>query len=60
MDSFDIAAFCAHPDDAELVMGGTLAREAAAGRRVALVDLTRGELSTRGTAATRARETAAA
>ncbi len=43
MDAFDIAAVCAHPDDAELVMGGTIAREAARGRRVALVDLTRGE-----------------
>ena len=60
MDSFDIAAFCAHPDDAELVMGGTLAREAAAGRRVALVDLTRGEAGSRGTPETRATEAAEA
>ena len=43
MDAFHIAGICAHPDDAELVMGGTLALEAARGRRVALVDLTRGE-----------------
>lgn len=56
MDAFDIAGFCAHPDDAELVMGGTLAREAAAGRRLALVDLTRGESGSRGTAAQRAAE----
>ena len=41
-DDFDVAAICAHPDDAELVMGGTIARAAAAGRRVAMVDLTRG------------------
>ena len=40
---FDIAGVCAHPDDAELIMGGTIAREVAAGRTVALVDLTRGE-----------------
>lgn len=57
---FDIAGFCAHPDDAELVMGGTLAREAAAGRRVALVDLTRGECGSRGTPETRATEAEAA
>jgi N-acetylglucosamine malate deacetylase 1 len=57
---FDIAGLCAHPDDAELVMGGTLAREAAAGRRVALVDLTRGEAGSRGTPETREREAAEA
>jgi bacillithiol biosynthesis deacetylase BshB1 len=53
---FDIAGICAHPDDAELVMGGTLAREAACGRHVALVDLTRGEAGSRGTPAIRAAE----
>ena len=56
MDAFDIAGLCAHPDDAELVMGGTIAREAARGRRVALVDLTRGESGSRGTPETRAAE----
>jgi|SRR5947207_556435 len=56
MDGFDIAGLCAHPDDAELVMGGTLAKEAAAGRRIALVDLTRGESGSRGTPEVRARE----
>lgn len=60
MDAFDIAGLCAHPDDAELVMGGTLAREAAAGRRVALVDLTRGESGSRGTPEQRAAEASAA
>jgi bacillithiol biosynthesis deacetylase BshB1 len=60
MDAFDVAAFCAHPDDAELVAGGTLALEAARGRRVALVDLTRGEAGSRGTPETRAREAAEA
>lgn len=53
---FDIAGICAHPDDAELVMGGTLALAAAAGRRIALVDLTRGESGSRGTPEIRARE----
>ena len=56
MDAFDIAAVCAHPDDAELVMGGTIARAVAAGRRVALLDLTRGESGSRGTPETRAAE----
>jgi N-acetylglucosamine malate deacetylase 1 len=56
LDAFHIAGICAHPDDAELVMGGTLALEAARGRRVALVDLTRGECGSRGTPETRAQE----
>jgi len=60
MKEFDIAAVCAHPDDAELVMGGTLAREAARGRRIAMVDLTRGEAGSRGTPESRAREAAEA
>lgn len=60
MNDFDIAGICAHPDDAELVMGGTLVREAARGRRIALVDLTRGEAGSRGTPELRAREAAAA
>jgi bacillithiol biosynthesis deacetylase BshB1 len=55
-DGFDVAGICAHPDDAELVMGGTLALEAARGRRVCLVDLTRGESGSRGTPQTRAAE----
>ena len=57
---FDIAAICAHPDDAELGMGGTLALETARGRRVALVDLTRGESGSRGTPEIRAKEAAEA
>jgi len=54
--AFDLAGICAHPDDAELVMGGTLALETARGRRVCLVDLTRGESGSRGTPETRAAE----
>lgn len=57
---YDVAALCAHPDDAELVMGGTLALEAGRGRRVALVDLTRGECGSRGTPEQRAAEAEAA
>ena len=60
MTDYDIAGICAHPDDAELIMGGTLAREAALGRRIALVDLTRGEAGSRGTPETRAAESAEA
>jgi len=60
VDSFDLIGICAHPDDAELVMGGTLALEAGRGRRVALVDLTRGESGSRGTPETRAAEAEAA
>jgi len=56
VSSFDILAVCAHADDAELVMGGTIAREAARGRRVAMVDLTRGESGSRGTPEIRERE----
>ena len=61
MDSpFDLVAFAAHPDDIELTCGGTLARAAAEGKRVGMVDLTRGELGTRGTLDDRAREAEAA
>lgn len=58
--AFDIAGICAHPDDAELVMGGTLAAEAKRGRRIVLLDLTRGESGSRGDPATRDREARAA
>lgn len=49
----DILAFGSHPDDVELSCSGTIAKEVAAGRKVGIVDLTRGELGTRGTAETR-------
>jgi bacillithiol biosynthesis deacetylase BshB1 len=52
----DILAFGAHPDDVELHIGGTLAKMAARGYAVGVVDLTRGELGTRGTPAIRSRE----
>jgi N-acetylglucosamine malate deacetylase 1 len=52
----DILAIGPHPDDVELAVGGTLLRQARAGRRTAIVDCTRGELGTRGTAEIRARE----
>ena len=49
----DILAFGAHPDDVEISAGGTLLKHIALGKKVALVDLTQGELGTRGTAQTR-------
>lgn len=60
MDPFDVLAVGAHPDDVELVMGGTVAGETARGRRVAILDLTRGECGSRGTPETRAEEAQAA
>jgi len=56
----DILAFGAHPDDVELGCGGTLAKEIALGKKVGIVDLTRGELGTRGSAEIRDQEAAAA
>jgi len=45
----DILVITVHPDDAELGCGGTIAKQVAMGRTVGLVDLTKGELGTRGT-----------
>ncbi|CAL6310596.1 unnamed protein product [Bathycoccus prasinos] len=56
----DILVFGAHPDDAELGAGGTIAKEIALGKKVGIVDLTRGELGTRGSAEIRDKESAAA
>lgn len=56
----DVLAFGAHPDDVELGAGATIAKEIANGKKVGIVDLTRGELGTRGTAEIRDREAAAA
>lgn len=49
----DILAIGAHPDDIELGCGATIAKEIANGKKVGVIDLTRGELGTRGTAETR-------
>lgn len=56
----DILVIAAHPDDAELGAGGTIINEVRKGRRVGILDLTKGELGTRGTAQTRKEEAAAA
>lgn len=56
----DLLVFGAHPDDAELCVGGLLAKTAEQGRRTAVVDLTRGELGSLGTPEIRANEASAA
>lgn len=56
----DVCAFGAHPDDVELSAAGTLAKCAAAGGVTAIVDLTQGELGTRGSATLRLQEATAA
>jgi bacillithiol biosynthesis deacetylase BshB1 len=52
----DILAIGAHPDDVELGCGATIAKEIYKGKKVGIIDLTRGELGTRGTAKTRDEE----
>ncbi len=54
----DILVFAVHPDDAELGCSGTILKHIAAGKKVGIVDLTRGELGTRGTAESRDQESA--
>ena len=54
--SLDALFFGAHPDDVELTSGGLAARLSAHGHGAGIVDLTRGELGTRGDTATRERE----
>ena len=60
MIKLDILAFASHPDDVELSCSGTLIAMIAKGYMVGIVDLTEGELGTRGTPALRAEESAAA
>ncbi|WP_428742897.1 bacillithiol biosynthesis deacetylase BshB1 [Tenacibaculum sp.] len=52
----DILAFGAHPDDVELGCAATIAKEISLGKKVGIVDLTRGELGTRGSAELRDKE----
>lgn len=52
----DILAFGAHPDDVELGCSGTIAKEISLGKKVGIIDLTRGELGTRGSVAIRNEE----
>jgi len=56
----DVLVIAAHPDDAEISVGGTMLRLSRAGKKVGIVDLTRGEMGTRGSVEDRERETRAA
>ena len=56
----DILAFGAHPDDVELGCSGTIAKEVSLGKKVGIIDLTRGELGTRGSKEIRDQEAMAA
>ncbi len=56
MMKLDILAFGAHPDDVELGCAGTLAKEVSLGKSVGIIDLTQGELGTRGSAEIRFQE----
>jgi LmbE family N-acetylglucosaminyl deacetylase len=56
--SVDILAIAAHRDDVEQTCGGTLLKAAQRGQRTGILDLTQGEMGTRGTAEDRAREAA--
>lgn len=56
MEKTDILAIGAHPDDVELGCGGTLAKLISEGKKIAIVDLTRGELGTRGSKEIRTQE----
>ena len=60
MSSLALLAIAAHRDDAELTCGGTLIRAVDAGHAVGVLDLTQGEMGTRGSAALRAAEAEAA
>jgi N-acetylglucosamine malate deacetylase 1 len=56
MTTVDVLAIAAHRDDIELTCGGTLLKAAAQGQRTAIVDLTQGEMGTRGSVELRAAE----
>src|SRR6516225_10778305 len=58
--TLDILAIAAHPDDVELTCGGTLLKSAQLGYKTGILDLTAGEMGTRGTPETRAKEAALA
>ena len=60
MKQVDILAIAAHPDDIELICGGTLIRAQMLGRTTGILDLAAGELASRGTPELRAKEAAKA
>ena len=54
--NLDVLIFAAHPDDAELSMGGTIAKLASKGKKIGIIDFTEGEMGTRGTSVKRLAE----
>ena len=56
MNKLDILAFGAHPDDVELGCGGTILLQKSLGHKIGVIDLTQGELGTRGNKLTRLKE----
>lgn len=60
VDELDILVLAPHPDDAEMLCGGLLWKAKSLGRKIGVIDFTRGELGTRGSAAMRRKEAAAA
>ena len=54
--NLDVLVFAAHPDDAELGMGGTILKLITSGKKIGLIDLTKAELSTRGNVKLREKE----
>ena len=60
METVDVLTIAAHPDDVELTCSGTLIKMIDKGYSVGILDLTEGEMGTRGTAEIRAREAEAA
>ena len=60
LDPLDLLAIAAHPDDVEQTCGGTLLRTAESGYRTGILDLTAGDMGSRGTPATRIAESKAA
>ncbi|CAM3396155.1 bacillithiol biosynthesis deacetylase BshB1 [Marinicrinis lubricantis] len=59
-ETYDLLVFAAHPDDAEIGMGGTIAKYTDAGHKVAICDLTLAEMSSNGTVEIRQKEAARA
>ena len=58
--NLDLLAIAAHPDDVELTCGGTMLKMAQLGYKTGILDLTAGEMGTRGTPKIRAKEAARA
>jgi hypothetical protein len=56
VEKLDILAFAAHPDDVEISCAGTLIKHIALGHKVGIIDLTQGDLGTRGSIETRNKE----